>query len=78
MRDPQPHEIIWTLTCYQYGRLGQYGSAITDLTVQGPLAAFQAELEAIEAKVAERNRTERASAPYLYLAPSRIPNSTNI
>lgn len=71
-------EIIWTLTCYQYGRLGYYGAALTDPRVLEPLARFQTHLEQAESTITARNRTERAREPYLYLAPSRVPNSTNI
>jgi len=71
-------EAIWLLTCYQYGRLGDYGGALTDTVVQEPLRALQKELDAIERRVDQRNQTERATYPYTYLKPSRIPNSTNI
>ena len=71
-------EAIWLLTCYQYGRLGDYGDALSDAVVQQPLRALQKELDAIERAVDQRNATVRSTYPYTYLKPSRIPNSTNI
>jgi arachidonate 15-lipoxygenase len=71
-------EAIWLLTCYQYGRLGDYGSALPDARVQEPLRAFQAHLQTLEQRFVERDRTERERWPWPYLRPSRIPNSTNI
>lgn len=46
---------------------------------QQAVAAFQKELQAIEATIQERNRTGlRAQFPYEHLLPSKIPQSINI
>ena len=79
-------QTLWLLGSVYYRPLGDYRTnhipyskwfedpRITDDS--GPLAAFQARLEAIETTIHARNR-ERAE-PYEFLLPSRIPQSINI
>ncbi len=71
-------QIIWSLTCYKYGTLGQYGTMLPDARVQPAIADFQANLAQVEERIASRNTYDRSGHPYGYLLPSRIPNSTNI
>ncbi|MCA9493720.1 MAG: hypothetical protein KC621_27495 [Myxococcales bacterium] len=71
-------EAIWLLTCYQYGRLGQYKRALTDPQVHAPLQTFQAQLREAETLFIGRDTTDRAGRAYPYLRPSRVPNSANI
>lgn len=79
-------QTLWLLGSIYYRPLGDYrtnhipylhwfeDSRIT--ADGGPLARFQARLEAIETTIHARNR-ERAE-PYEYLLPSKIPQSINI
>jgi len=69
---------VYTLTCYRYGRLGQYGAAIADKAVQPAVEAFQKALAAIHTTIDERNRKLPLEAQYPYLDPALIPNSNNI
>ena len=69
---------VYTLTCYRYGRLGQYGAAIADRPVQPAVEAFQKALAAIHTTIDERNRKLPPDAQYPYLDPLLIPNSNNI
>ena len=69
---------VYTLTCYRYGRLGQYGAAIADKPVQPAVEALQKALAAIHTTIDERNRKLPLEAQYPYLDPALIPNSNNI
>jgi arachidonate 15-lipoxygenase len=69
---------VYTLTCYRYGRLGQYGDAIADKPVQPAVEAFQKALAAIHTTIDERNKKLPLDAQYPYLDPVLIPNSNNI
>ncbi len=71
-------EAIWLLTCYIYGRLGQYGGDLTDARILQPLNVFHQHLDIAERTIHQRNLTERKGREYRYLQPSRIPNSSNI
>lgn len=72
-------QAMWTLTCFQHGQLGQYGGALRDQQIQEPLRIFQEHLAAIEARIQSANQQGiRKRAPYTYLLPSRVPNSTNV
>jgi hypothetical protein len=69
---------VFTLTCYRYGRLGQYGPAIADAPALDAVAAFQAALAGIHTTVVERNNSLPPDRQYPYLDPALIPNSNNI
>jgi arachidonate 15-lipoxygenase len=69
---------VYTLTCYRYGRLGQYGDAIADKPVQPAVESFQKALAAIHTTIDERNKKLPLDAQYPYLDPVLIPNSNNI
>jgi arachidonate 15-lipoxygenase len=69
---------VFTLTCYRYGRLGQYGAAIADEPAQHAVEAFQGALAAVHTAVDERNRSLPPDRQYPYLDPELIPNSNNI
>jgi len=71
-------EAIWLLTCYQYGKLGVYGSAMNDPKIVGALNAFHKHLDDAEKLIHTRNIEERRGREYSYLKPSRVPNSSNI
>ena len=69
---------VFTLTCYRYGRLGQYGPAITDEPALHAVEAFQRALAVVHTAVVERNRSLPPDRQYPYLDPALIPNSNNI
>ena len=69
---------VYTLTCYQYGRLGQYGDAITDKPALQAVAQFQQALASIHETVEARNEALPPDRQYPYLDPDLIPNSNNI
>ena len=71
-------EAIWLLTCYQYGQLGQYGGALTDPKVLVALNTLHQHLDMAGRTIHQRNAGERKGREYMYLSPTRIPNSTNI
>ncbi len=59
-----------------YTQLGRYAKdTFEDPRVADPLAAFQADLDRIEAEIHERNKHRD---PYTDLLPSKIPQSINI
>jgi arachidonate 15-lipoxygenase len=64
---------VYTLTCYRYGRLGQYGDAIADKPARPAMTAFQKALAAIHTAIEERNKTLPPDAQYPYLDPASIP-----
>jgi len=70
-------EIMHTLTAFQFNRFG-YPSRndFPDQRTYPILAVFQAKLKAIENEIDRRNSTR--ITPYIFLKPSRIPNSINI
>jgi hypothetical protein len=68
---------VYTLTCYRYGRLGEYPT-ITDPLVQPAVKSFQGALAAIHTTIGERNKKLPPEAQYPYLDPPLIPNSNNI
>ena len=69
---------VFTLTCYRYGQLGQYGAAIADEPAMHAVEAFQGALAAVSTAVGERNRSLPPDRQYPYLDPELIPNSNNI
>ncbi|BBH39190.1 arachidonate 15-lipoxygenase precursor [Microcystis viridis NIES-102] len=70
-------EIMQTLTAFQFNRFGYPSrSAFPDQRAYPILAVFQAKLKAIENEIDRRNLTR--FTPYIFLKPSRIPNSINI
>ena len=69
---------VFTLTCYRYGQLGQYGPAIADAPALVAVAAFQRALAGIHTTVVERNNSLPPDRQYPYLDPALIPNSNNI
>jgi arachidonate 15-lipoxygenase len=70
-------EIMQTLTAFQFNRFGYPSrSAFPDQRAYPILAVFQAKLTAIENEIERRNLTR--FTPYIFLKPSRIPNSINI
>lgn len=79
-------QTLWLLGSVFYRPLGDYRTNtlpylkwFEDPKVtadDGPLAAFQARLQALEEEINARNR-ERTT-PYTYLLPSRVPQSINI
>jgi len=69
---------VFTLTCYRYGQLGQYGAAIADEPALHAVEAFQRALAAVSTAVDERNRALPPDRQYPYLDPKLIPNSNNI
>jgi len=71
-------EAIWLLTCYIYGQLGQYGGALRDPKILGPLSTLHQHLDIAQSTIHQRNATERKGREYRYLEPRRIPNSSNI
>jgi arachidonate 15-lipoxygenase len=68
---------VYTLTCYRYGRLGEYPT-ITDPSVQPAVKSFQGVLSEIHTTIGERNKKLPPEAQYPYLDPPLIPNSNNI
>jgi arachidonate 15-lipoxygenase len=68
---------VYTLTCYRYGRLGQYDT-ITEKPVQPAVESFQKALVAIHTEIDERNQKLPPDLRYPYLDPELIPNSNNI
>jgi len=62
-----------------YTKLGEYDCGLfghfKDSRVEAPLATFKNTLEDIERTITERNGTR---VPYVYLLPSRVPQSINI
>ena len=54
---------VFTLTCYRYGRLGQYGAAIVDEPALHAVEAFQGALAAVHTAVEERNKLAATGPP---------------
>jgi arachidonate 15-lipoxygenase len=74
-------ELAFALSGIRWGQLGS--TELIDFKDPGDraiLGQFQAELNAIERQITERNqeRLERFDVDYPYLLPSQIPNSINI
>jgi arachidonate 15-lipoxygenase len=70
-------ELMYFLTAFQFNRLGYPESgAISDAPALEVLKAFQQRLHEIEHEIDQRNK--QRMEPYLFLKPSRVPNSLNI
>ncbi len=70
-------DTVTNLTSYQFDRLGQYEpDDFTDPAVQPVIASFQASLAAAQSTIEARNAAR--TAPYPWMQPNRIPNSTSI
>ncbi len=69
-------EIMDLLTSYRHDRFGHYADELP-LPWQRELnERFQGALAGVEVKIAARNKTRRA--PYPYMLPSLVPNSTSV
>ncbi len=70
--------VLYSLTSFQFNRLGYPDScAFTDPRVNNEvIPKFQRRLQEIEIEINRRN--EKRLEPYLFLKPSRVPNSINI
>jgi arachidonate 15-lipoxygenase len=70
-------EIMQTLTAFQFNRFGYPSkNSFPDPRTFPILATLQAKLKAIENEIDRRNLSR--FEPYIFLKPSRIPNSINI
>ncbi|MEB3174703.1 MAG: lipoxygenase, partial [Cyanobacteriota bacterium] len=69
-------QILYTLSCYRYDRLGYFDDPFPDPQAQRALAQFRQDLQGIERKIELRNKNR--VVPYPYLRPSLVLNSISI
>ncbi len=69
-------ELMRTLSVFRPNRLGYPDKEFTDARAQNVLRKFQARLQEIENEINVRNETRLE--PYIFLLPSKVPNSLNI
>jgi len=73
-------DTLYLLGSVYYTQLGQYSPSAfpENAQLQRALKTFQANLQAAETTIKERNRQADRLMPYEFLLPSRIPQSINI
>ncbi|MBJ7901028.1 MAG: lipoxygenase [Cyanobacteria bacterium RI_101] len=69
-------QILYTLSCYRYDRLGYFDDPFPDPQARRVLAQFRQDLQGIERKIELRNKNR--VVPYPYLRPSLVLNSISI